>query len=147
MPILSQTAEYALQTVLYLADRGADTPVSVDTLAEALGTPKNYLSKTLSALVRQGVLRSTRGKRGGFALAERPNRLVLDDVVGPFVEVARPHCLLGNGVCSDRSPCVAHAAWRDVAESMREFFRKTTIADILERHERANRPQRSGTPP
>ncbi|MGE0554642.1 MAG: Rrf2 family transcriptional regulator [Gemmatimonadales bacterium] len=147
MAVLSQTAEYALRTVLHLAARRDRTPVSVDQLAGALDMPRNYLSKTLSTLVHQGILSSVRGKRGGFALAVRPERLVLDDVVGLFDQVARPHCLLGNGACSDRSPCVAHEAWRGVADSMREFFRKTTVADILERDERSNRPRRRTAAP
>ena len=64
--MLSRTAEYALRAVLFLADRGE--PTNVDLIAERLGVPRNYLSKTLHRLAREGVLTSTRGQGGGFRL-------------------------------------------------------------------------------
>lgn len=137
MAVLSHTAEYALRTVLELARLPPGQLVRVGELARRLDIPQNYLSKTLSQLARAGVLTSTRGKRGGFGLARPPRRLTLEEVVAPFEEVGRRHCLLGTGVCSDRDPCEAHAAWREISDPMAEFFRKTTLADILDRHEAA----------
>ena len=57
--ILSQTAEHALRAVLYLAQR-EDELVRVGDIAEALSIPRNYLSKILHLLAREGVLASTR---------------------------------------------------------------------------------------
>ena len=70
--MLSQTAEYALRTVLYLADRGDGPSASADELARVLGVPRNYLSKTLHRLAREGILASARGRGGGFRLAADP---------------------------------------------------------------------------
>lgn len=135
MAILSHTAEYALRAVFLLGRLPRGQLARVGELARELDIPQNYLSKTLSQLARAGVLVSTRGKRGGFALAQPSARLTLEDIIAPFEDVGRRHCLLGTGVCSDRDPCVAHGAWRDIADQMREFFRKTTVADILDGHE------------
>ncbi len=71
--MLSQTAEYALRTVLYLAARQGDGLFRVSEIAEELGIPQNYLSKTLHILARAGVLHSSRGKHGGFRLAKPAN--------------------------------------------------------------------------
>jgi Rrf2 family protein len=133
MAVLSQTAEYALRAVLRLARLPPGHLARVPGLAADLGIPANYLSKTLSQLARAGVLASTRGKRGGFALARPPHRLTLEEVVAPFEEMGRRHCLLGEGACTDRDPCEAHAAWRAISDRMAEFFRNTTVADILRR--------------
>ena len=59
--MLSRTAEYALRAVLFLADSGE--PANVERIAERLRVPRNYLSKTLHRLAREGVLASTRGQR------------------------------------------------------------------------------------
>jgi len=74
---LNSTAQSALRAVLHIAEHAGRGAVRVDDIAASLHCPRNYLSKTLHALTRAGVLRSTRGPRGGFQLAEPPERLTL----------------------------------------------------------------------
>ena len=131
--MLSQTSEYALRAVVYLAQRREATPVKLEQIAEALEAPRNYLSKTLHLLARAGVLSSGRGPSGGFQLAIPIDRLTLAQVVAPFEppsSLAR-HCLLGPGECSEITPCVAHARWKWIAGPMRDFFRDTTVEELL----------------
>lgn len=102
-------------------------------LAAAIDVPRNYLGKILHALVRAGVLRSTRGKRGGFRLAVPPAELPLVRIVSPFDDIQpRRQCLLGRSECSDRSPCPVHHRWRATSEQIVTFFRETTLADVLD---------------
>lgn len=129
--MLSQTSEYALRAVVFLAERDDDLPVRVETIGAALGIPANYLSKTLNVLVRKKVLASMRGPTGGFRLAVRPEQLLLLKVVEPFDPIVqRRRCLLGKPECSDRTACHAHDAWKKTAETVTHFFRTTTVADI-----------------
>ena len=129
--MLSHTAEYALRAVLFLADRG-DEPASVEDIATALQVPRNYLSKTLHRLAREGVLVSARGKGGGFRLAVDPHRLKLLRVVEPFDQISgERRCLLGRPQCSDRHPCPAHRQWGAVSERVSEFFRERTVGDLI----------------
>lgn len=129
--MLSGTAQYALRAVLYLAERG-DGPVGVGHLARTLGVPKNYLSKILHRLVRARILRSARGRNGGFELAVAPARLRLLRVVALFDDLtARRRCLLGRRECGDRIACPVHWRWKRIAEQLAEFFRATTVADLL----------------
>jgi Rrf2 family protein len=129
--MLSQTSEYALRAVLFLAEKNAGEPVGVDVIAEAIGIPESYLSKTLQALAKTGVLRSTRGRRGGFALAVPPDELMLARVIGPFEDdAAHRHCLLGRRVCSDRTACAAHHAWKATSDRIVKFFGTTSVAQV-----------------
>ncbi|HJQ67201.1 MAG TPA: Rrf2 family transcriptional regulator [Gemmatimonadales bacterium] len=129
--MLSQTAEYALRAVLYIAQHG-DRLVQVGEMAQALRIPRNYLSKIVHVLARDGVLESTRGKAGGFRLAKAPDRLHVVQVVSPFDRLDEVrHCLLGRPQCSDRTACAAHTRWKEVAERVAEFFRETTVAELL----------------
>jgi Rrf2 family protein len=129
--MLSQTADYALRAVLYIAERGDDGPVRVGDMAHALHIPQNYLSKILHRLVRSGVLRSTRGKAGGFQLGVPADKLHLHAVVSRFDRIEqRRRCLLGRSQCSDHAACAAHARWREVADTVAAFFRETTVADL-----------------
>jgi len=132
--MLSQTAEYALRAVLYVAEHAAGRPVRVAEMAGALQIPRNYLSKILHQLARIGVLVSLRGKAGGFQLGVRPDRLTLSAVVTPFDRIEeRRRCLLGRPQCTDRTACAVHSRWKDVADQVAEFFRDTTVADLLGR--------------
>lgn len=132
--MISQTAEYALRAVLYLAQHGDERPVRVGEMAESLRIPRNYLSKILHQLTRHDVLVSLRGKAGGFRLAGSPDELPLSTIITPFDRVdERRRCLLGRPQCSDRTACAAHTRWKEVADTVAEFFRETTVADLLER--------------
>ena len=128
---LNSTAQNALKAVLYVAEHGTVEPVRVDDIAAALKCPRNYLSKSMHVLARSGVLRSVRGRHGGFLLTDPPERLTLARVVSPFQAAAERRCLLGRSTCSDARPCAAHHRWSSVAEDIEVFFGETTIADLL----------------
>ncbi len=129
--MLSATAAYALRAMIHLAAHEGEGPVRVDDVAEALGVPRNYLSKVLHALVKDGTLRSLRGPHGGFELAVPASSLTLLDVVRPFEEMeARRMCLLG-GACDERNPCAVHGRWSGVAADVATFFRETGLDEVV----------------
>lgn len=134
--MLSDTAEYALRAVLYIADSGKGGSVPVDVVAESLGLPRNYLSKTLNQLAKTGILNSQRGPHGGFKLAMPSEELMLIRIVEPFDELGLRQCLLGRKACSDVTPCPAHAQWKAVADQIAGFFGRTSVADLLREPER-----------
>ncbi|HKG90890.1 MAG TPA: Rrf2 family transcriptional regulator [Gemmatimonadaceae bacterium] len=131
-PLLTKTADYALRALLVLARQGSGRPMPAETIAELTGTPANYLSKTLYALGKAGLLRGTRGPAGGFALAVAPETITLAAVADVFAEPAgTPRCLLGTGPCDAAAPCAAHHRWTRVARAAREPLHTTTVADLL----------------
>lgn len=127
MILLPQTTEYALRAALHLA---AQHPRSVSgaTLAAAVGAPANYLSKTLSQLVRAGVLASTRGPAGGFRLVDAPEDVTLEQIVRVFSTRGPKRCLLGTGPCGANPDCTVHAGWAPIGASVDAFLRSTTLA-------------------
>jgi Rrf2 family iron-sulfur cluster assembly transcriptional regulator len=130
--MLSQTAEYALRTVLFIAGHADEGPARAEEMAAALRIPRNYLSKTLHRLAQAGVLTSTRGRGGGFLLARSPADIPLLAVVGLFDQIEpRRQCLLGRPVCSDQHACEAHVQWKDVSERVARFFSETSVADLM----------------
>jgi len=132
--MISQTAEYALRAVVHLAERAEAESMTVGDIAAALDVPANYLSKIMHQLARAGIVLSARGPYGGFRLAGAPEDLHLADVVGAF-DALEEHrrCLLGRAQCSDANPCGAHERWREVRTRMIDFFRETTVADVLKK--------------
>lgn len=129
---LSQTAEHALRAVLYLAQSDTPVPVPAAVIAAALGAPANYLSKTLHALARAGIVEGTRGPGGGFTLAVSCHELTVARIVGFFGDGGTSGvCLLGGRPCDHADPCEAHERWTAVLEASGAPLRNTTIADLL----------------
>lgn len=101
-------------------------------LAGRLQLPPDYLAKILGILARRGVLRATRGAKGGYRLARPADRIRLIDVVEPFEgRRARPGCLLRpERPCRESAACSAHGAWGDAKRAYLTFLEQGTIADI-----------------
>jgi Rrf2 family protein len=134
--VLSSTAQYALNAVLHIAAQTTESeePVRVHEVACAIGVPQNYLSKILHELARAGVLTSSRGKLGGFRLAQPAEKISLLSIVGRFDQLSeRRSCLLGRPQCGDRTACPVHWRWKALAEQLAAFFGETTVGDLLNR--------------
>lgn len=142
---LSSTAQQALHAVLCIAGNAGDGLLRVEEIAAATKAPRNYLSKTLHVLAQAGVLRSERGPKGGFGLAVPAGRLPIARVIAPFEPADDRRCLIGRPTCSDANPCVAHSQWKHVAAGAEEFFRKTTVGDLLADQPRAKADARALT--
>jgi len=78
---LSQSVTYALQALLQLADSGEGVLITRGRLAANGKMPERFLLEILHDLVKRGILRSTRGGGGGFALARPPEEITLLDVI------------------------------------------------------------------
>ncbi|MBW8769382.1 MAG: Rrf2 family transcriptional regulator [Gemmatimonadetes bacterium] len=130
--MLSTTSDYALRAILVLAQATDGRPLRADQIARATASPSNYLGKTLNALAKAGLVTSTRGPFGGFALAVPAAELTLARIVDCFDE-PRPQtrCLLGRAPCDLRHPCSAHYRWTGIKAARRAALADTTVADLL----------------
>ena len=125
--MLSRTEEYALRAAVCLARHYGDGARRARDIARETGVPANYMSKILHQLARAGVVRSERGRTGGFRLAGPPEEFLLSTVVGPFEpQIERTRCLLGRPECSDEYPCGAHERWKVIKEAALEFLEGTS---------------------
>ncbi len=129
--MLSQTAQYALRALVYIAQHAQEGPVLAREIAGKTNVPKQYLSTILREAVRSGLLKSTRGKGGGFQLAKPPLKTRLLDVLKPFDDIAaRTGCPFGQEKCSDENPCVFHDHWKPVAVAYQDMLNDTTLYDM-----------------
>lgn len=78
--MISQTTEYALRAVVWLA-ANPEKPLTAQQIAQATRVPAGYLAKVLQGLSRCGLLHSQRGLGGGFTLARSPSSLTMWEVV------------------------------------------------------------------
>ncbi len=129
--MLSQTSEYALRIMAFLARQPSGSLVPAVAMEGKVHVPANYRGKILNQLTRAGLLESTRGRTGGFRLARPAGRIILFDVVAPFEPVgASGKCVLGRSRCSNAAPCAAHERWRQLNQAREGFLRGTTVEDV-----------------
>lgn len=128
---LSRSAEYALRTAACLTRQGPGERMRAKDLAPLAGVPHPYLSKILRRLTAAGLLTSQKGHGGGFALARDPDQIRFVDVLRAVdFEPSADHCLFGWENCDEANPCPLHPEWADLKESIEEWARTRTLADI-----------------
>jgi Rrf2 family protein len=129
-PMLSQTTEYALRAVVYLA-RNSESPRTSQQVAAGTKVPPAYLSKVLQGLTRAGVVVSQRGLGGGFLLARPPEELTLFEVVDGVEPIRRiescPLKLASHGA----NLCPLHRRLDHAIALVEEALRATTLAEML----------------
>ena len=72
--IYSRSAEYAIRAFVHLAQVPEGKYAMVKNIAEQEDIPAHFLAKILQQLARKGLLRSSKGPTGGFALRVEPAR-------------------------------------------------------------------------
>ncbi|WP_299775307.1 Rrf2 family transcriptional regulator [uncultured Tateyamaria sp.] len=136
---LSDGVEQAIHSVAMLASLENDQVLSAAALAEFHGVSQSYLLKHLQALSRAAILGTVPGPKGGYHLAQSPDKISLLDVV-LAVEGREPafRCkeIRRNGpnpVADDffTAPCQISAAMLRAERSYRSELRKVTIAHLL----------------
>ncbi len=78
---LSRTVAYAVRATIQLAQMSTDRPIPCSKLASEGNMPERFLLQILRNLVTHGILRSTRGVDGGYALTRPPEDISLLDVI------------------------------------------------------------------
>lgn len=78
---LSRTVEYAVQAMVQLAEHHQETPIPCSRLASEGKMPERFLLQILRNLVTHGILFSTRGVEGGYALGRSPDQITLLEVI------------------------------------------------------------------
>lgn len=126
---LSRTVGYALQASVHLAAARTQDPVSCRRLAEAEGLPERFLLQILRSLVTHGILRSTRGVEGGYALSRPAAEIQLLNIIeaidGP-VQLELPET-------AQVTPAL-RGALEHVTQRFRQELGSVTLEDLVNSH-------------
>ena len=110
---------------------GDGRPITTRQIAQTMKVPQSYLSKVLQSLVRARLVHSTRGLKGGFVLARKPEDLNMMDIlnaVHPYKRIETcPLDLEGHG----SELCPLHRRLDQAMAMVQEAFEGTTLAEIL----------------
>lgn len=127
----TNTVEYAIRGIIYLASQPPGRMVLLKEIAEIQAVPKNFLGKIFQMLVKAQILRSHKGSNGGFIL-NRPKdeitvRMIIEAVEGP---IYLNRCLLKPGECSNEACCQMHQVWKEAQGSLLSVLDRYTVEDL-----------------
>jgi len=142
--IYSTSTKYAVMALVELAVRQDDRPVPIREISETTNIPFPFLAKLVQALVKVGILSSTKGKGGGLQFARPPSQVTIAEVVrvieGPG---ALHHCIFGLQNCDGTRGCPTHSMWGPIREQVIDFLEDTTLADLASQRKATDgEPQR-----
>lgn len=130
----SKSFGYALRGVLYISIEGKEgRKIQIDEIADQLSVPRHFLAKIMKAVVKVGILNSTKGPYGGFSI----NKKTLDAKLIQLVELTDGrelfnNCILGLKNCNSRNPCPLHDEIGLMRSQLLVKFAKTSIGDLID---------------
>jgi len=138
---ISMSSEMAIHAVWYLAVYCDDTPAQAPEIAGKLCVSPSYMVKILKKLARAGILKSKRGKNGGFRLERTPEEIsVADILVAIERKTIEYFCLHEERGCPGPGTCAIHETIRAAAEAALRVLKDTDIASLAAQGWRAPAP-------
>lgn len=132
---ITTLAEYGVICALHLARRATDGPVTGRELAERERLPGDYVEQILLRLRRAGIVRSTRGARGGYALARGADSISIRDVIEASESTTFDlHCLshpVGEERCSTSHNCSIRPVWMLLQSKIDDVLQSVRLSDLL----------------
>ncbi len=131
--MFSQLTEICLRGLSFLiAEKRSGLVQSAD-IAKRLGISPTYLSKAFQPLALNGILRSVRGRNGGWHLAVDPKTTPLARVI----EILEPgerwkRCVIGNSSCADETACPFHYTWKETVERFTRILNETMLSGLVD---------------
>ena len=131
---LSTRGRYGVRTLLDLALHQDEGLVLLKDIARRQEFSLAYLEHLIAPLIAAGLVKSTRGARGGVSLVKPPSEIKLGEVVqlleGPIAPV---DCVSHPESCHRSSFCVTRDIWVEMKEAMSRVLDSTTLQDLVDR--------------
>jgi len=123
--------DYAVRCLVYLKDNSEKVSVLND-ISAGTRIPPTFLSKILQKMKKRGLVKSQKGKKGGFRLAKAPERISVYDIMLAVCgcdTVLKVACSKGKP-CSFLKACKIHGVWQDLGETVRAILASRKLSQL-----------------
>jgi len=128
---LSKLTDYATVILSFMA-KDTTYPHAAVEIAAATGIALPTVSKILKLLVNADVLISTRGSRGGYALARAADKITVAAVIGAMEgPIALTECSITHQGCEQASGCEVSGNWSLINRTINDALESITLADMI----------------
>lgn len=133
---ITTLAEYGVICALHLARRASEGPITGREIAATEKLPADYVEQILLRLRRAGLVRSTRGARGGYELAQPAPSISIRAVIEASESTTFDlHCVshpVGEERCSSSHTCSIRPVWMMLQQRIDDVLEGVHLADLLE---------------
>ena len=127
----SKTTSYSINVLSYMAQHENDV-FSARMLHDKLGIPYSYLRSVLGKQSKSGILKTVKGRNGGFKINCDKSKLYLSDIIEVTESLESLNkCLLGFGKCPFNLTCFMHKTWEKMRNEILEILKNTSLAEVL----------------
>ncbi|MBU0650510.1 Rrf2 family transcriptional regulator [bacterium] len=136
MKFVTRDTDYGIQALRYIAiktKQDKNAIVSVDDIVSNCFLPREHLRLLLKELTVSNILKSYKGKFGGFALAKRADKINLADIVKIFQgDIDLTHCFLKNDPCPNiKKRCKVRAKFKEISKMVEKELKQTSIKALM----------------
>ncbi len=131
---ISTKGRYGTRALVELALRETNEPVLLRDIAQKQDISLAYLEHVISPLIAGGILRSTKGPKGGISLNRKPAEIKLSDVIRLLEgSVAPADCVDNPSVCDRADSCATRDIWCELKQALDKILNSTTIQDLADK--------------
>jgi len=131
--LITRNTDYAVRALCCIAEQKQEV-ISADRLVKSLDMPRPFLRKILQILNKEGLLNSTKGKGGGFALALSPGKITLTNVMKIFQGPIRLNeCKFKKSYCPYISDCLLKKKIDEIEKEVITKLKAITLASIIKK--------------
>lgn len=132
---ISTKGRYGLRALIDLATHSTgNNPVYLSDIAKRQGISEKYLEHIFSSLNRAGLVKSVRGRKGGYFLGVSAGDITLDIILntleGPSILV---DCVTDATVCAKTDTCATRDVWKMLGSKIEETMKGITLANLAEK--------------
>jgi len=129
--LITRNTDYAIRALCYIVKNNKDK-VSVKELIEGLKMPGPFLRKVLQELNKKGILRSYKGKNGGFVLATRPEKIYIGKLIEIFQgPIKLQEHTFKKKICPEIKSCVLKKKIDEMKKYTISKLNSLSIASLL----------------
>jgi len=131
---VSTKGRYALRLLLDLAEHRGEGFISLKEIAERQGISKQYLEQIVSLLNTSNMLRTNRGKQGGYMLAKEPSDYTVREILRITEGSLAPVTCLEEEVnlCDKATYCKTLSMWTGLQKVINDYLNSVTLQDMVE---------------
>ncbi|MBI5460624.1 MAG: Fe-S cluster assembly transcriptional regulator IscR [Gammaproteobacteria bacterium] len=130
---LTTKGRYAVTAMLDLAMHCGSGPVKLAEISERQGISLSYLEQLFTRLRKEGLVVSTRGPGGGYALSRASAQIAVAEVITAVDESVDTTRCGGMSNCHNDQRCLTHELWTDLSDQIRTFLSEITLGQLMER--------------
>ena len=131
MKLITRDTDYAVRALCRITDY-KEQPVSVDELTKSLKIPKAFLRKILQVLSKEKILRSYKGKGGGFILAVSMDKIYLKDLMDIFQgPIKLNECIFKKKICPNIRACPLRKKVTKIERYVFSELKSITLASLF----------------